>query len=184
MGGAGFVRLFTLLAFLTISLNPLGAAREFNKSEVISLWLFKFANFYTWPDHAFDNQTAPLKIGVYGDKEVVSLVRVLIANAGDEKPRRIEIDLLSSPSDAANQHMIYFAEDTNRIFQQVRDRIRSRPVLTVGYIPGFIDNQGQIGLVYLAEKKVFRYELNLKATREGGLVVNPHFANFGLRVIQ
>jgi hypothetical protein len=129
------ISLGILAVLLTAHFSPAtgGAPAESRtptEYEVKAAYIYYFAKFVNWPNEAFPDGKAPLKIGVLGDDEFGSLLET-IAKDKTIQEHPISIQLLKWPADLQSCHMIYVSASQLKRSRQITEELHGRPVLTV-----------------------------------------------------
>jgi hypothetical protein len=155
-----------LLVLLGALLLPQAAPPQPTEHQLKAAVLGNLAKFVQWPE--VRNEESVL-IGVFGYDPFGKDLEVVLKDV-KVKGRGIAIKRSDSIKDLENCHIIFFsAGETGRI-KEVRQRLRARPVLTVGEEARFLDEGGAISLE--TEQRKIQISINLAATEEAGLTVN------------
>jgi len=140
-------------------------------AKVKAAYIYNFGKFVTWPDTAFQDESAPVVIGVIGSQSFVDILddtvrgktvrgrKLLVKRVKFEKGKRVDglrscHILYISPSERDREHTILRALD-------------KASVLTVGDEESFATNGGMIGLA-LREGRVVFY-VNREAVKDAEL---------------
>lgn len=145
------------------------AAAEFRASQVKAVFLYNFAKFVEWPAEAFSTADAPLVLGILGPDPVGTAAMQSLA---DKKVngRPLEVRLLSSIEGAKGCHILFISAAEQSRLARLLDSLRGSSILTVSDIKRFAEQGGSIGLTTVEQK--IRFEINVEAAREAGLVVS------------
>lgn len=139
------------------------ASREYDLKAV---FLYNLASFVNWPESAFESPTAPFVIGVIGDDPFGRVLDEVVANEYVGK-RPFEVRRFRRSDDPSRCHVLFIASSESRRMRDVLRRVRGRPVLTVGDVPGFAEGGGMIG--FATDEDHLQLFINPEATRESQL---------------
>lgn len=139
------------------------ASREYDLKAV---FLYNLASFVDWPEAAFESPTSPFVIGVIGDDPFGRVLDEIVANEYVGK-RPFEVRRFRRSDDPSRCHVLFIASSESRRMRDVLRRVRGRPVLTVGDVPGFAEGGGMIG--FATDEDHLQLFINPEATRESQL---------------
>jgi hypothetical protein len=139
------------------------------EDQVKAAFLFNFTKFVTWPDEAFPDRQAPIRIGVLNQDE---LRRHLEKATSGQKVsgREVAVIDLEDVSGSLDCQILYVGETAVSSFQEGRQRLRQTPVLIIGETDGFAENGGIINFIRVDNK--VRFEINVAAAAESGLQIS------------
>lgn len=154
----------------TALLLPAGARAETIQREdrIKAALVFKLVKFVEWPVSALSGNV-PLQLCAYGSSGVAEALAAADGKpARDRTARFRKLDSLAA-NDLKGCHVLFIASGTRELLNGVPPALRARGsgLLTVSDHPEFARHGGMIGLAQ-GENKV-TFEINLRATREGGL---------------
>ena len=147
------------------------AAARLRESLIKVAFLYNFARFTDWPAHAFQDSLTPFRFCVLGDDPFGAAFDSIAAKA--IRGRTVALSRLASVREAARCHVLFVSESEKRRLAEILAAVRSRPVLTVADITGFVVSGGIIKLKTV-EKKI-RFDINLAAGRLAGLRFSSRF---------
>ena len=122
-------------------------SREYDLKAV---FLYNFASFVEWPESAFAGPEAPFVVGILGH---------------DPFGR-----VLDDVEEAGGCHILFVSASERRRVQEILDRWRHAPMLTVADFPDFVELGGAIG--FRTEDKRLKVDVNAGAARAAGLTVS------------
>lgn len=160
-------------------LAPCTAAGSADEDQVKAAFLFRFAQFVSWPDDAFESKTAPLRIATLGPSHFADALREVV----DGKViggHPIAVTPVSSLVEARRSHLLYI-DSSQRVSQSELEALSRSGVFTVGSETGFA-NDGGLANFYTLEGKV-RFEINERAARDAGLQVSSRLLRLA-RVVE
>jgi len=160
---------FCLGALTLPSLSAPAAAVEFRAPQVKAAFLYNFAKFVDWPAEAFSSADAPLVLGILGPDTVGTAAMQSLADK-TVKGRPLEVRLVSRLEESKGCHVLFISAAEQPRLAWLLASLRRRSILTVSDIKHFAERGGSIGLTTVEHK--IRFEINLEATREAGLVVS------------
>jgi hypothetical protein len=135
-----------------------------------ALFLYNFAGYVEWPDHAFADTQRPFVIGVLGNAPVNTMLHEIAASK-QVAGRSIEIKHFASPDVVGPCHVLFVARDvSSQHAGAVIERLRGLPVLTVGESAGFAQLGGCVNF-YIEANKI-RFEINLQAAKQQQLRIS------------
>jgi len=161
--------LIALMAFVLGSNRGFGGETSPAEYRVKSLFLLNFAKYVDWPANAFAAASTPIAIGLIGeDKFTAELAKTVEGKI--VSGRRIVIQPIETDDDLGKCHILFIAGSDKKRQDEILDKIKALPVLTVGETDQFIDRGGMINFVK-REGKV-RLEINLDASRQVRLEIS------------
>ena len=168
--------LFGLL-FLLLSTFARGAA--VSETELKAAYLFNFAKFVEWPLDAFESETAPIQIGIFGDEDFATRLRVLLS---DKKAhgRSFEVKRISSPQEAKTCQIAFISSSETKRAPQILEAVRKSPVLTIGESEQFLELGGMIGFVF--EDAQLRFEIYPDAAEKVKIIISSKLLRLAKRV--
>lgn len=160
-----FIRKYctVILCFLFFNLE---APAQIGEARLKSIWLEKFSKFIEWPT---DDSLEYFTIAILGKGDINEyLVDIYQNRKIKDKPVRIrQIEDIDSLEDC---NILFVNEDKEKELDKVIDKVREKPILTIGDTQGFA-KKGVIINFYLEQNKV-RFELNISAAKSSGLDVD------------
>ncbi len=147
------------LALLGVVLpTSVRAAESARPEEVQAVFLLNLTRFIRWPDNAFASDTSPLVIGVMpGDP-----VGVLLAEAAHNEVvsgHPIEVREIRSAADLEGCQFAYFAKLEMGQVNPLLSPLRTKPILTVSDVDGFLSIGGHVQIFSRAGHLRLRVDL-------------------------
>ena len=171
-----------LTAFLVL-VPPGGGALAADKVAqeyaVKAALVYNFARFTEWPADAFNDADEPLRIVVYGHKDLASTFASIDGKLA--AGRRIEVVFANRVGDVAGCHMLFLAKDKGDMWPQVLKVLTFDPVLTIGEMNGFLESGGTMNL-HLDHSKI-RFEVNLTEAKKRGIHISSRILKLASLVI-
>jgi len=160
--------LFVLIPFIV-------AGKPMAEYQVKAAFLQKFADFVEWPADVVFNGSGPVRIGVFGSDPFGDLLPSDISeeDAGgvSYKVERIS----SSEREFSRFHILFVAETDPDLVVDLLEKIRGKPVLTVGEGESFISQGGMIA--FMLENNRVRFLVNLKSAMRANLKISSKLLN-------
>jgi hypothetical protein len=160
------VRLLAACAFFALTHHAFAQAPRYKLEAVI---LFNFAQYVEWPTNAFKSPSAPVVVGVLGSNP--------FGNALDEtfqgetvNNRKLEVRRFNRAEEVRDCHILFISDSEEPRLQQIFDKLRGKPILTVSEIVGFAESGGAVRFVMVGSK--IRFRINLEAARQNNLVIS------------
>ena len=142
--------------------------------KVKAAYLYQFAKFVEWPAESFENEKAPLVIGVIGQDPFGKILdRTVESKQIGGRPIEIHRFAGGGREDAGaleQCHVAFICESERRRPYYIYSVLNERSILLVSDIPGFARDGGMIGLV-LEEGRI-AFEINREALENAGLKVS------------
>ena len=148
------------------------AATTASEADVKAAFLYNAAKFVEWPTNAFTSETAPLRVGVFGDDEFLARLSVLLS---DKKAhgRAFEVKKITNPQDAKNFQIVFVGAAENKRGLLVLDAVKKSPVLTIGESDEFLEYGGII-MCYFEDAQL-RFDINPEPAEKVKLVISSKF---------
>src|SRR5712671_3441341 len=145
------------------------AETPLTEHQVKSLFLLNFAKYVDWPSDVFTAPDAPIVIGVLGEgKFGGELAKTVEGKSVQGRP--ILIRQIQTPEDSGKCHILFIGSSEKASLVEILNRIKTKPVLTVGETDQFMEQGGVINFVK-KEGRV-RLEINLEAARQAKLEIS------------
>lgn len=146
------------------------ATRRRSEPELKAAYLYNFALFSTWPDHAFRSADAPFVIAILGDDPVTEEIRK-IAEVEKARKRRIMVLHVEPGGMVPECHMLYVSASEKDRLEAILQTVQKRPTLTVSDINPFCRLGGCVRFKRTDHK--IRLIVNPTAAAEAGLRISP-----------
>lgn len=147
---------------------PGGISREY---AIKAAFLYNFATYVRWPEHAFQGPEHPFVIGLLG-QDPFSGTLDRIAREKRVEGRAILVQRFASLDEYIPCHILFVTSSVPASVQeQAIDHVHeSSGVLLVGERPGFAARGGVINF-YIEQNKV-RFEVNVRAAQQQELKIS------------
>lgn len=155
--------------FALFSARPAPAAPASREYQIKAVFLFNFAQFVEWPQHAFPDPQAPFVIGILGPDPFAG---ALAATVRGERQggRPFEIRLFPRAEDIDACQVLFINVEDADTLAGILESLKGRPILTVSDAAQFSRRGGMIRLV--TENNHVRMRINVEAARAAGLVIS------------
>ncbi len=168
-GAQAALILGTLLAILDL-LHPLDASAEtVGEIEIKATYLFKLAQYISWPEGVLPTSDAPLVFGIYGDAEFFEIAKTRIRGKL-VRDRPVEIHLIRELPEAKKVHILFIGRSLQAEEDRIRVEFRNFPIFMMSDSEGFAARGGTADF-YTVGKKV-RFALNPRAAEATGLKIS------------
>lgn len=131
--------------------------------QVKAAFLLNFIKFIEWPDSA---EKKGVTLCVIGKDPFGSLLDQLAASQTPPP----SIARLSRTDDMKRCNLAFISQSESDVYAKILASFANSSIVTVSDIPGFVDNQGVIGLV-IEEERV-RFEIGLAAAKNAKIVIS------------
>jgi len=157
-----------LLAVGFVGAHPV-AAQVSREYDLKAVFLYNLASFVEWPETAFGGPEAPFVIGVVGDDPFGSVLEEIVTGEYVGK-HPFAIRRYRRASEIDGCHVLFISSSETRRVGGILARLRGRPVLTVGDMPGFVEVGGMIG--FTTEREQLQLQVNPAAVQAAELNVS------------
>ena len=127
--------------------------------------LYNLAKFATWPETAFANPGAPLRVCVLGDDPFGAALDTLHGKQVGNRP--LATARIAAVHDAPQCHILFVSVSETARLAKILDYVGQMPILTVADINRFANSGGIIALKKVDNRS--RIEINTGAANQAGL---------------
>lgn len=127
--------------------------------------LFNFAKFVEWPETAFSNPTAPLRVCVLGDDPFGPALDTLTGK--QVRNRQLVATRITDIHDAPQCHIAFVSTSEAPRLAEILEYLGQHPILTVGDINQFATSGGIIALQEVDNRS--RIVVNMGAADQAGV---------------
>jgi len=174
LAAAAAVCVFSAMGLVTLQASAAGSP---SANDVQAAYLFNFVRFVEWPDEAFDDASAPVKICVLGDSSFTKVASDSIAGRS-VGTRSVVVEPKDSVLGSRGCHILYVDASRRGDENEVLATFGKRSVLTVSDTDGFAKRGGVANFVTVDDK--IRFVINKKAADAAGLKISSRL----LRIAQ
>ena len=163
---------WTAIALALLLVSPGGAATAQGqaagkRAEVEAAFLRNFARYVTWPPASFTSERAPWSVCILGDDHFDDALEKTLRGR-TEQGRPFEVLRTPAPESLAGCQIVYVSYASSARRRAVLKELGSKPILTVGDAPQFLDEGGIIRL--LAAERI-EMSINLDQARAVSLAI-------------
>jgi len=152
------------------SSNAKSLAKEFH---ITALFLYNFANFVEWPEHAF-NTNKNLTMCLYGSVPFGGFLDKV--DGTRIKSRRLKIMRTSSAEELTlGCHILFVGVDQLSQIQELFNNMDHLFVLSIGKIDGFTEKGGIVNILRTQDQQ--KFEINLSQAIKNGLLIDSDLLN-------
>lgn len=159
------------LAFLCPS-PGLGAevSREY---QVKAVFLWRLAQFVTWPNNAFERADSPIVIGVLGDNPFGAALETAVRGE-TAHGRKLVVQQFRQVDQIKTCHVLFINETNAVRVREIIAALNRSSVLTVSDVEGFANSNGGMIRFFNDQNKI-KVRVNLEATTAAGLSLDARF---------
>lgn len=158
-----------LITHLMIAFIPWSAwGQQVSEYRVKAAFLYNFAKFVDWPacNHCYDADV--FTIGILGQDPFGEEIKTIVGKR--VKDRTLMVLRAATLDELKTCQVIFISGSFRKDLPKILQKLRGRPILTVGDMPGFAEAGGMINL-YMADNKV-RFEINPVAAEQAKLKIS------------
>ncbi|HEY8097722.1 MAG TPA: YfiR family protein [Methylobacter sp.] len=150
--------------------------KDIHEDEVKAAFVYNFAKFVEWPSGKINES---INLCILGESPLgFSALKAIDGRTAQDKP--LVTKLLNKSDDLKGCHIAFIAASERNKMTQLLKIAHQQHVLTVSDMDGFTQQGGAIELVKTEEK--IRFEINLQAAKEAGLVISSRLLSLALAV--
>lgn len=142
-----------------------------SEEQLKAAFLYNFVRYIEWPATAFEKETSPITIGVFGNDAFANTLSTLLKEKKAHN-RSFVVKKFKDVSDTTGVQIVFIAKDENRKTAAIADATRKGPVLLVGEAEDFLDNGGIINVV--TDNKQLRFDVHVGNAEQNKLTVSSH----------
>ena len=154
--------------------------------EIKSAMLFNLCKFVEWPETSFQNPTAPIVLGIFGDNAFAVLLDRLLADKQVQN-RKFEVKYLGSTKNVPQEewqtcHLLFVPTPENPGASSILISAKNLPILTVGEDEAFLEAGGIFALPAIDNQ--IKIQLNEIAAKDSGLKINGKLSRLAMHWTQ
>lgn len=175
-----------LLLLICLGRGAPAAVKQSSGFRIKIAFVFNFLKFTEWPEA---RSSGKIIVGVIGNTPLAEgTVEVPDAKVGE---RSVFITVIPSWSETGSEaqdalleqcHALFICESARAHTGEILDRLKGKPILTVGESDTFLE-QGGVFNFFIEDKKV-RFNANLKAAKESGIKIRAKLLRLARDVTQ
>lgn len=131
--------------------------------------LVSFATCATWPDRAIDDTNSPVIVGIVGKDPFEGFLEAAIENNSRARRagRPLVIRRVNAETEMKECHILFFASTERRRWRDVRQRLKSASILTVGEMDDFLEQGGVIN--FMLKGQLVRFDISVDSAKAARL---------------
>lgn len=154
---------------LSAGLIP-GAEAEVSKEyKLKAAFLYNFTKFIQWPGETFQDEKAPIVIGLFGQNPFGRELQIIV-DGRKVNGRGLVVKHVETAEAARTAHLVFVSEEASARFGEVKRSLEGARILTVGESESFRAGGGIINFVL--ERDKLRFEINMDEADRAGLKIS------------
>lgn len=171
---------FAVLSIFTLAM-PSARGQAALEHDIKAAFLYNFAQFVDWPTNAFSDATAPIVIGILAADPLGKSLDQITRNEV-VRHRRLIVHRYKRSEDIGTCHILFISQSESAHSDQILDRFRGKPILTVGETDGFIARGGIIR--FAPAKDRLRLKINTSAAKSANLIISSKLLRVADQVVE
>nr|CBX31266.1 hypothetical protein N47_E47780 [uncultured Desulfobacterium sp.] len=172
--------LFIAMISVSAPASDIYASEPLNmEPKLKAAFIYNFAKFVDWPvTQRADISYQPFVIGIFGHSPIV---KELLAIEGKPiKGRKLEVRLLSNIKEINDCNVVFISASEENNLMPILSAAKSKEILTVSDMSGFVEKGGIIGFVRLENK--LRFDINLKTAEDSSLKIRSDLLTLARKI--
>jgi hypothetical protein len=149
------------------------------ESQVKALCVINFAKYVEWPAGVFPQADTRITIGILGEGTIADDLEQAVKGK-TISGRGIDIVRFSDGGDWSRCQVLFVGASEKKRMTEILDRVKAKPVLTVGEMDGFADQGGIIN--FMKKDGKVRFEIDLAAARSAQVSISSKVLSLADRV--
>lgn len=146
-----------------------GLAAANSEDQVKAAFLFNFARYVEWPEAAFEDATAAIRLCLLSDAAFQQVLSETVSGRSVGR-RPVGVETIASLDAAGGCHLLFLDDSAPAEGVAVASRLGELAVFTISDRGGFAAGGGIANFI-LVDQKV-RFEINPSAARRAGLKIS------------
>jgi len=146
-----------------------GVAAAESAEDVKAAFLFNFARYVEWPEAAFANETAPIRLCLLSNSGFHDVLAKTVSGRSVGR-RPVAVETVEGLDAAGRCQLLFLGQGASLAGADVAARLGERPVFTISDQAGFAAADGIANFI-LVDNKI-RFEINPSAARRAGLKIS------------
>ena len=170
------MRKTVLLFFAVVLASTAGLAQEKPVHEIHSQMMYNFIKYVQWPN---ETEGGEFVVGVMGDDEVLNTLKQWY----DGKPKgskKYVIKKITSPGEAATCSVVYLGRSKSNQFEEIKNTISGKPVLTITNGNGLAQKGSCINFKVIDGK--LKFEMNQGTLTNSNLKVSRQLVSMAILI--
>jgi len=140
--------------------------------QIKSVYLFNFANFFTWPASAFRQANQPFRICVLGQNPF-GIDLDLVVEGEDVEGRRVTVHRIRTLRSSSVCQMLFVSQSQQANLSRILSYVRRYPILTVSDIENFAIRGGMVQFFNSVNNEV-RFKIAPETVRKVNLIASAN----------
>ncbi|HEY9510894.1 MAG TPA: YfiR family protein [Verrucomicrobiae bacterium] len=159
-----------LLLLLTVQSRSVAAPSQISREyQLKAVFLFNFAQFTEWPTNTFATSNAPIVIGVMGIDPFGSVLDDTIRGE-TINGRKLVVERYRRVEEIGTCHILFISQSENRRVEQILDRLKGKPVLTVGDMDASVGRH--VAIRFVEDNNRLQIHINPDAVAQSHLTLS------------
>jgi len=141
--------------------------------QVKAAFMYNFAKFVEWPEHAFPDDSSSIILCVLGENPFGTAINSIDGKIAEGK--RLEVRLYENLEDIGQCHILFISSSKAEELPVILASLKNRSVLTVGDIEDFAKRGGVIN--FITKNNRIHFEINVNAAQRAHLKISSKLAN-------
>ena len=146
-----------------------GLAAANSEDQVKAAFLFNFARYVEWPEAAFADATAAIRLCLLSDAAFQQVLSETVSGRSVGR-RAVGVETIASLDAAGGCHLLFLDESVPAEGAAVAGRLGELAVFTISDREGFAAGGGIANFILVDQK--IRFEINPSAARRAGLKIS------------
>lgn len=163
------LRIIITIFFILAHISYVPAEESISKEYLVkAAFIYNFARFTDWPEESFSGSDDPLVLVIIGkdpfEKAIESIADRRVQG------RTLRIKRITLPEEIDRCHMLFISTSEKDRLPEILEKIKNRPVLTIGEMEGYAASGGMINFSVIKNK--IRFEINIDVAKRSGLQIS------------
>jgi hypothetical protein len=169
--GGGRYALAVVFWFALTSSAPRSIGQEVSREyQLKAVLLYNLTQFVEWPPTAFDSPESPFVVCVLGPDPFGGVLDEAVRGERSNH-RPIVIRRINRIEEASDAQVVFFSPARRREAADSLQRVRGRPLLSVGDFDGFLRVGGTVRMASTPDRKI-KLRVNLENAKAIGLTMS------------
>ncbi len=160
--------IFLSAVFVLIPVCLYAEETLYEEYEVKAAFIYNFAKFIEWPEHAISSENDSLKLCIIGDNPFGTVFKKI--EGKQVKNKKFIIEHIKSVSSIKECNMLYISKSEGKNLASIINFANNYNVLTISDEAGF-EEKGVIINMFISEEMI-RFNVNIDAAQKAGLKIS------------
>ncbi len=140
--------------------------------QIKSVFMYNFANYFTWPATTFNQANQPFRICVLG-KDPFGIDLDLVVEGEDVEGRKVAVQRIQTFRRSSNCQVLFVSESQQANLTKILAYVKRYPILTVSDVDDFAVRGGMVEFFNSANNEVL-FKIVPKIVKEAKLIVSAN----------